>query len=287
MAPKSCDTTPKTTDVLRHHPLILVASSEAWLVQELSSALTAEAYRVVVARDERETLEQAHSQRPHGILLDVGVAPPGYGLCRTLRTISLATPIILMCPGHPTRDNQLEAARSGAWELRGTPFDYEELVARLGAYTEAKLELERVSEECLVDRVSGLYNHLGLARRADELVALATRHGFALACVVFRPAEQRPSRAASDRLAMTFKSVGRTSDAVGRTGRAEFAVFAPASNTWAARRLVDRLTDRARGYGEERRDVRSGYSAALASHKISSHTLLARARASLEASRFA
>jgi DNA-binding response OmpR family regulator len=273
-----------STDVLRHYPqpLILLASNEAWQVQELSDALTVAGFRVSVARNERETLDQTHSQRPHGILLDVGVAPPGYGLCRTLRTISIATPIVLMCPGRPTRDDHLEAMRAGAWELRGTPLDTELLLARLSAYIEAKLELDRVSEECLVDRVTGLYNHLGLAKRADELAALATRHGLALACVVFRPAEKLPSRAESDRLAQTFKSVGRASDAVGRTGRAEFAVFAPASNTWAAERLVHRLTDRATGYGS-RMDVRSGYSAALAAHKISSHTLLARARSALEA----
>ena len=271
-----------SNNVLHHRePLILLAGNESWL-GHVMDALMASGFRVVSAHDEAETVAKVQYKRPHAILLDVGIAPPGYGLCRTLRSLCLATPIVLTCTGHPTRDATLEAIRAGAWEYRGRPFDLEDLIARLGAYVEPKLELDRIAEECLVDRVSGLYNHLGLAKRADELAALATRHGLALACMVFRPAHDLPSLAASDKLAQTFKSVGRASDAVGRTGRAEFAVFAPASNSWAAGRLVHRLVDRA-NYGNGIQ-VLSGYSAAMASHKISSHTLLARARSALEAS---
>ena len=273
-------------DLLRHHPepLILLASPDPWLAQELSYPLSVAGFRVSTTHGEPGTLEHAHSRRPHAIVLDVAIAPPGFGLCRTLRSASLATPIVLVCQGRPPRDDVLEAVRAGAWDFRGTPLDVEDLVLRIVAYVEPKLELDRVSEECLVDRVSGLYNHLGLAKRADELAALATRHGLALACMVFRPGSELPSRAASDRLALTFKSVGRASDAVGRTGRAEFAVFAAAGNAWAAKRLVHRLTDRATGYGNGF-DVRAGYSAAAPSHKISSYTLLARARSALESGR--
>ena len=269
-------------EVLHHHrePVILVATGEASLTQGLTPELHAAGLRVVTAHDERETMENAQSKRPHAIVLDTAVAPPGYGLCRTLRSVSLATPIVLVRSGLPTRDDTLEALRSGAWDLRATPLDTDELLARLSAYIEPKLELDRVSEECLVDRVSGLYNPLGLAKRADELAALATRHGLALACMVFRPGTDLTSRTA-DRLALTFKSVGRASDAVGRTGRAEFAVFAAAGNSWAAKRLVHRLTDRATSYGNGF-EVRAGYSAATPSHKISSSTLLARARSALE-----
>jgi ActR/RegA family two-component response regulator len=272
-------------DILRHHPqpLVLAATPKKGSAPELTSALVGAGYRLVTAHDESETLDIAHRDRPHAIVLDVAVAPPGYGLCRTLRAASLATPIVLITSGHPTRTDILEAVHAGAWELRGTPLDTEELVARLGAYIEPKLELDRVSEECLVDRVSGLYNHLGLAKRADELAALATRHGLALACMVFRPdPAQLPSRAISDRLALLFKSVGRASDAVGRTGRAEFAVFASASNSWAAGRMIRRLTDRAIRSGNGI-DLRAGYSAASPAQKISSHTLLARARSALDA----
>ncbi|HEV2671741.1 MAG TPA: hypothetical protein VGU74_11650 [Gemmatimonadales bacterium] len=274
--------------VLRYHPspLILLAGKETRLAEELTSALMGAGFRVVLAHDERDTLDKAQSHHPHGIVLDAGLAPPGYGLCGTLRSVSLGTPIVLTCRGQPTRDQTLEAVRAGAWDFRGTPLDTEEFIARLEAFIEPKLELDRVSENSLVDRISGLYNHLGLAKRADELAGLATRYGLALACMVFRPADRRPSRTTSDRLALTFKSIGRSSDAVGRTGPAEFAVFAPANNSWAAAQLAHRLTDRAILSGNGI-DVRSGYSAASPAHKIAANTLLARARSALEASEVA
>jgi len=276
------------SDCLRPHPhsqpLILLATKDAGRSRGLAGSLADAGFRVVTTHDERDTIEKAQTQRPHGIVVDVAVAPPGYELCRTLRSVSLGTPIVLTTSRPPTRDEKLEAVRAGAWDLCATPLDIEHFVARLGAYVEPKVELDRVSEECLIDGVSGLYNELGLARRAAELAALATRHGFALACVVFRPSDALATHMASDQLALTFKTVGRSSDAVGRTGRAEFAVFAPASNAWAATRLVHRLTDRAGGYGTGI-DLRSGYSSAHPAHKIASHTLLARARSALEAAR--
>lgn len=269
-------------------PLILLASSESWLIQQLRDALIIGAFRVTVAHTERETVEQAQTENPHGIIVDAGIAPPGYGLCTTLRTIALGTPIVLTRAGEITRAVQLEALRAGVWAVRSSPIDTEELMLRLAVYVEPKLELQRLGAECMVDQISGLYNPVGLARRADELAALATRQGLALACIVFRPQRPLPNQAASDRLALSFRTVGRRSDAVGRTSHAEFAVFAPATNTFAAERLVRRMTDAVAlefGYLPERGGrvaIRAGVSATQATHKISPPTLLARARANLE-----
>jgi len=51
------------------------------------------------------------------------------------------------------------------------------------------------------------------------------------------------SAGAADRLAQAFRQAGRISDAVGRTGPAEFAVFAPATDETGAEGLVQRITD--------------------------------------------
>jgi PleD family two-component response regulator len=278
----------KNKRTTHHHPLILLAGIEAWQTRKLSHALTDGGFRVMTATDERAACDAVQTHRPHAILLDVGLAPPGYGVCLTLRAVAHATPIILICPGEPTRDQHLAAMRAGAWDVLGSPTDVELLLLHLAAFVEPKVELDRVSEECLVDRVSGLYNPAGLSRRATELAALAARHGLTLACAVFRPAQKLPNHAAGDRMALTFRGVGRASDAIGRTGPTEFAVFAPATNTWAAARLMRRITDNVEhqfGYLRERigrLGLRSGYSAALAAHKISPPALLARARSALE-----
>src|SRR5919108_5984768 len=231
-------------------PLVLVGNADKWLTDSLESVLTQGGYQVIATARRQQVLEHARSQRPDGILLDLGLdrrATDSFALCRALRAdpgVSRATPIVLMTAGPALRVQQIEALRAGAWELRGDPLDMEELVLRLGAYVQGKLEVDRLGSDGLVDRVSGLYNDAGLARRGAELAALAVRQGTPLACAVFTPADGEAMTAgAADRLAQAFKSAGRISDALGRTGQTEFTVFAPATDEMGAQGLVQRLTD--------------------------------------------
>src|SRR5229473_213337 len=168
-------------------PLVLVANADRWLTESLESVLTQGGYQVVATGRRQQVLEHARSQRPDGILLDLGLdrrTSDSFALCRALRadpSVSRATPIVLLTAGPALRSQQLEALRAGAWELRGDPLDMEELVLRLGAYVQGKLEIDRLGTEGLVDRASGLYNDAGIARRAAELAALAVRQGTPLA----------------------------------------------------------------------------------------------------------
>ena len=157
--------------------------------------------------------------------------------------MSRATPIILTTAGPALRTQQLEALRAGAWELRGDPLDMEELVLRLGVYVQGKLEVDRLGAEGLVDRASGLYNDAGMTRRSSELAALTVRQGLSLACAVFQPADGVLSTGGADRLALAFRRAGRISDALCRTGPAEFTVFAPATDETGAEGLVQRISD--------------------------------------------
>jgi PleD family two-component response regulator len=269
-------------------PLVLVAAKNRWQRQELSDAFARHGFRVSAVEDEAELLEQTHIHPPDAFVLSTDIG--GLPLCSTLHTFSVATPVVLIAPGTVTRTQEHDALRAGAWAVIGTPIDTAGLLLRLDVFVQPKRELERVSEECLVDRVSGLYNPAGLTRRAAELAALATRQGLALACAVFRPLAHLPNPSAGDRLALAFRSVGRISDALGRTGPAEFAVFAPATNTSAAARLVRRMTDNVeRAFGNLREGhkkvgVRAGYSTAPAAHRIVPDALLAQARSALESS---
>jgi len=268
-------------------PLILVAGHGPRLLA-ITDALSLGGFRTTAAQHDRDVLEQAQLATPDAIVIDDDTGRPNYALLHTISTFSFATPIILIT-GAVTPALEHEALRAGAWAVFGTPLDVEGLLLRLALFAEPKRELERTSEECLFDRISGLYNHAGLTRRAQELAALVTRHGLSLACAVFRPVAQMPNPLATDRLARAFRRVGRVSDALGRTGHAEFAVFAPATNTWAAARLVRRMTDTVeRAFGNLREDkkpvgVRAGYSTAQAAHQISPTALLAQARSALEA----
>ena len=274
--------------VVHPQPLVLLAGLELRQAQQLSRALMQDGFRVLTAQDEREAGDAVQTHQPHAILLDAGLAAPDYRICLALHALALATPIIVLAPRQPTRSEQLAAFRAGAWEVVGAPLDIDELLAQLAVFMEPRLELDRVSEERLVDRTSGLYTPGGLARRASELAALASRHGLTLACAVFRPAQPLPTSTADDRMAAVLRSAGRASDAVGRSGQTEFAVFAPATSTLAAARIVRRITaslEHQLGFVAQhsaRVGVRSGYSASDSGHRISAPALLARARSALE-----
>jgi DNA-binding response OmpR family regulator len=229
-------------------PLILLANADKWLAESLESVLTQGGYRVMATAKRTQVMDLARRHLPDGFLLDVALdqrASDNLALCRALRadpSISRATPIILMTAGPALRSQQIEALRAGAWELRGDPLDLEELLLRLGVYIQAKREVDRLGAEGLLDRASGLYNDEGITRRATELASFTAREGLPLACVVFHPDTQMTVGAA-DRLAMHVRRAGRISDAVGRTGPAEFTVFAPATDETGVEGLVQRITD--------------------------------------------
>src|SRR5438552_3478755 len=230
-------------------PIVLLAHADTWLTESLESVLTQGGYQVVATAERQQVLELARRYLPDGILLDTGLdqrTSDNLTLCRTLRadpSISRATPIILLTAGPALRAQQVDALRAGAWELRGDPLDMEELVLRLGVYVQGKLEVDRLGSEGMVDRASGLYNDVGMARRAAELAAFTTRQGLPLACAVFQPSNGILTASSADRLALAVRNAGRISDAVCRTGPAEFTVFAPATDETGAEGLVQRISD--------------------------------------------
>src|SRR6266404_3586861 len=175
-------------------PLVLLANADEWLTQALESVLTQGGYRVMSTGKRQQVLDLARRHQPDAILLDTGLdqrVSDNLSLCRALRadtTISRAMPIILTTAGPALRAQQLDALRAGAWELRGDPLDMEELVLRLGVYVQGKLEVDRLGDEGLIDRASGLYNDVGMSRRAAEMAAFTARQGLPLACAVFQPA---------------------------------------------------------------------------------------------------
>lgn len=271
-------------------PLLLLANGDEWFRDSIESVLVQRGFRVVTAENGPRTLEQARRHSPDGVILDIAFPPQwpdAFAVCRALREppdppLSPAAPIILTTPGPALRAQQLEALRHGAWELRGDPIDIEELSLRLAAYVQGKLEADRQRAVGLVDGTSGLYNEAGVARRAAELAALTARQKSALACVVFAPVA--PVEAAlADRLALAFKSAGRASDAVGRTGPAEFTVYAPGTDAAGAARLVTRVTHTvAQQLNGGTVALRAGYSAAPGDAPIPAGELYTRARLALD-----
>jgi len=259
-------------------PLILLAVHihEEVMRRSLESVLLQGGYRVVLATDSNQALALVHAGGLAGVVLDTSLAePPHFEFCRTVRSdpaLSTATPIILTSAGHVTRTQQVDALRAGAWDLRGDPIDTEDLLLRLDAYVRATMEVERARAAGMIDRASGLYNAAGVQKRSEELAALCTRQGLPLSCVVFR------ATTAEDRVAQAFKQEGRMSDAIGRTGFQEFAVFAMGTDRDGAARLAARLGQAVAKRAGLQQQLVSGISSSTGAAKLDPQDLLARAR---------
>ena len=246
---------PPTTPAGRP-PLALIGSDQEWSIRSIESILGPHGYAVLRAYNGKEVLERAQSGQPDVVILDLRLPDQdGRLVCRALRDeriVTPATPILMISSGHPAKGDRLKALEAGAWEVLSLPLDAEEFLLKLSAFVHAKTESDALREEGLVDRSTGFYSVRGLARRAREVGAEAFRRKSALACVVIGvdPVGADGGEAGTDAgalaealeiVAQAFQGTARSSDVIGRLGRSEFAVIAPATDAEGAMRLAERL----------------------------------------------
>jgi two-component system, OmpR family, response regulator RegX3 len=128
-------------------PLILVVDDEESYRDALSVALEREGFRVALAADGQEALDQFDAARPGLVLLDVMLPRiSGVDVCRELRSRS-RVPIIMVT----ARSAEIDAVvglEVGADDYVSKPFRLRELIARVRA------SLRRSSEEEAVDTVT-------------------------------------------------------------------------------------------------------------------------------------
>ncbi len=286
-------------------PLVLLANDQEWSARSLESVLGPHGYASVRAYTGRQALELARRVHPDVVIVDSGMPDiTGIEICQRFREdleFPRSTPIIVTTSGPASRAQRLEALRAGAWEFLTQPIDAESLLLKLDLYVQARREIDRSREESLLDSATGLYNVRGLARRAREIGADASRRHAPLACVAISPvvdASSDGSGELDERIAEHVSDVcrrmARSSDAVGRLGRAEFAIIAPSTDSEGAVRLVQRLKEQVEATpvrldGGESRPVRfkAGYSAVanFAQSSVDAVELLLRAASALRQAR--
>ncbi|HEX6315077.1 MAG TPA: response regulator [Gemmatimonadaceae bacterium] len=254
-------------------PLVLLASDQEWSTRSLESVLGPHGFASVRAYTGRQALELIRRTHPDVVIIDSGMPDiPGVALCQQLRSdpeFPSSTPVVMTTAGPASRSQRLDAYRVGAWEYLSLPVDAEALILKLSAFVRAKREIDRSREESLLDDATGLYNVRGLARRAREMGAEASRRHAALACVAVTvgiPGE--PSGDLDSRLVEEVgdlcRRTARSSDAVGRLGRSDFAILAPATDATGAVRLAERLREMGANAslgGSSQYEVRAGYCA--------------------------
>jgi two-component system OmpR family response regulator len=114
---------------------LLIVEDDAKLVRALERGLGREGYAVDVARDGHEALQQAGAQEYDAIVLDVMLpGPDGFAVCAALRLHGRRTPVLMLTARADVRD-RIRGLNGGADDYLVKPFDFGELVARLGALT--------------------------------------------------------------------------------------------------------------------------------------------------------
>src|SRR5437762_2928929 len=274
---------------LTRPPRILIASDQNHALSDVVRSLGRRGYSVLRVFAQASVLERARTARPDVIVLDAALGvEQALDLSRTLHadpSIGSGTPILLLVPTRPRREDHLTALRAGVWELVRQPLDVAGLLDKLDRYVLVKVERDGVSRRDLVDDVTGLYSTHGLARRAGELILQAGRHNTSVACVAVAPDRNGQDGGgegveALRGVARLLEASGRRSDAIGRIGPAEFAVVAAGVNRSGARQLAKRLRD---SVGVE---LRAGYDAVgsrrAGGGALEARGLLARAARALE-----
>ena len=113
---------------------VLIIEDEPNMVIGLKDSCEFEGYEVSVARDGKEGLEKASTEKPDIILLDVMLpVMSGIDVCRTLRTRGIDTPILMLTARNQETD-KVVGLEVGADDYVTKPFSIKELLARIRAH---------------------------------------------------------------------------------------------------------------------------------------------------------
>lgn len=112
---------------------ILVVEDEPQLALGLKDALEFEGFRVLTCGTGREGVQQAKSERPHAVLLDLMLPDiNGYQVCEEIRRSDALVPILMLTAKSQEAD-KIRGLDAGADDYVTKPFSVGELVARMRA----------------------------------------------------------------------------------------------------------------------------------------------------------
>src|SRR6476619_7049881 len=165
---------------------ILVAEDDVRLGAVLEESLTEAGWQVDLVHDGRSAYDRLLGGGAYDVALLAWMLPAldGVTVARRLRSIGMATPVIMLPARGATRDG-IEGLDAGADDYRAKPFDLDEMLARLRAlYRRASYVGEAPSRagDLVVDPVTRRVTRAGSeialsAREFDILYLLVSRAG--------------------------------------------------------------------------------------------------------------
>lgn len=114
-------------------PRILLVEDDPLMVKTLQLCLDDAGYRLLISRSGDEGLKIALSQKPDLVILDVGLPRlSGLDVCRELRRVHFASPILMLTARHLVED-RIVGLNAGADDYLPKPFELREFMARVQA----------------------------------------------------------------------------------------------------------------------------------------------------------
>ncbi|MEA2134992.1 MAG: hypothetical protein QOC68_2901 [Solirubrobacteraceae bacterium] len=231
--------------------LVLVADDDGVTRAIVTSWLKGAGYAVIAASDGDQALQLAREQQPDLLLVDVTMpGRDGYEVCRAIQAESATPPPVIFLTAHAQTDARVAGLDAGAVDYIVKPFASEELVARVRAALRTKAVHDGLADRAARDGLTGLFNRRELDARAEQAVALATRHGRPFSCLLldldhFKQINDTHGHAAGDTVlrdaAQRIYDASRVSDIVSRYGGEEFVVLLPETNGEEAVAAADKL----------------------------------------------
>jgi two-component system, cell cycle response regulator len=240
-------------------PTVLVVEASETVRAVLVRQLGDRGYRVVAATDGEAALALVAAERPDAILLDHELPGlPGAEVLDRLRADdALAAVPVIMLTHSADREVLVEGLRRGAHDHLVAPFDPAELDARVMAALRVKALHDqlvdanrRLAAQAMTDELTGLANRRHGAHALERAVALATRHGHALALARvdidhFKDINDTYGHQAGDQVlaevGRRLASALRGGDELARWGGDEFVIILPDTEREGALRAAERL----------------------------------------------
>ena len=230
------------------------------LIRRLASTLLAKKnYEVATATNGRQAIEQSHIFNPDVILLDVMMPEmDGFECCRRLKSddSTMDIPVIMVSSNTESID-KIKGLEIGASDYVDKPFNYGELLARVGTQVKMKSLLNELGKKNAIleelvkkDSLTNLYNHRYFHERMTDEFTRSVRSKSPLSCLVcdidlFKSINDTYGHQAGDEilksLASVFKSIIRCDDVPSRYGGEEFAFILPHTDIGDAAVLGEKI----------------------------------------------
>jgi diguanylate cyclase (GGDEF)-like protein len=245
---------------------ILVVDDDAATAELLRTWLRDHPYDVLEASNGEDGLRVVAAERPDLVLLDLRMpGVDGISVARHIKDdpATRSTPVILLTACRDT-ETKIEAFAAGADDYVTKPFEFQEMVARIGSMLrrrdlllglESKVrDLSATNEQLeallMIDEKTGLYNFREFRRRLREEWQRAQRYGTPLSLVFldvdhFKRVNDSLGHPAGDHvlreLATLVAGGARANDVAARYGGEEFAVILPHTDGAMAERVAERI----------------------------------------------